>query len=379
LQQLTTALTAAVTTQEIAEIVADRGFKLLGAHMGSVNLLRDDNSFEIIGRRGIPKEMLVDPPIRFKLSDAVPLSDAVRTRQPIFIENAEEYQQRYPQVYDTFHPLSHTEAMIALPMIVNEDIIGGIAMSFPKALKMTESEREFMQTLGRQAAQALKRALLSERTQEMAAIQERQRLAQDLHDSVSQALFSATTIAQAVPLTWEKNPEKAMEQLKQVVQINRAAMGEMRILLLELRPQAIIKTPLNNLLQHLIDAAKGRAVIEAELNIDGEEFELPEEVHVALYRIAQESVNNILKHSHAQEFTITLRYEANRVTLQIQDNGVGFDTTQTTAGMGLINLRERAEAINAQLDITSAPEKGTTIHTVWDNLSNRSPIVNPVG
>src|SRR5690242_19390018 len=177
LQQLTAALTAAVTPQEIAEIVADKGFKLLGAHSGSINLLRDDNYFEIIGRRGIPKEMLVDPPVRFKLSDTVPLADAVRSRQPVFIENAEEYQRRYPQVYETFHPLSHTEAMIALPMIVNDDLIGGIAMSFPKALKMTPAEREFMQTLGQQAAQALKRALLSERTQEMTAIQERQRLA----------------------------------------------------------------------------------------------------------------------------------------------------------------------------------------------------------
>jgi PAS domain S-box-containing protein len=366
LQQLTAALTAAVTPQEIAEIVADKGFKLLGAHSGSINLLRDDNSFEMIGRRGIPKEMLVDPPVRFKLSDAVPLADAVRSRQPIFIENAEEYQQRYPQVYETFHPLSHTESMIALPMIVNHEIIGGIAMSFPKALKMSEAEREFMQTLGRQSAQALKRALLSERTQEMAAIQERQRLAQDLHDSVSQALFSATTIAQAVPLTWEKNPEKAMEQLRQVVQINRAAMGEMRILLLELRPQAIIKTPLNNLLQHLIDAAKGRAVIEATLDIEGTEYEVPPDVHVALYRLAQESVNNVLKHSHAAAFTIALEYEVNRVTLQIQDDGVGFDTTQSTPGMGLNNLRERAEEIQAQLDITSAPEKGTTIRIVWD-------------
>lgn len=379
LQQLTAALTAAATTREIAEIVADKGFKLLGAHMGSINLLRDDNVFEIIGRRGIPKEMLLDPPINFKLNDDVPLAEAVRARQPIFIQNAEEYRQRYPKVYETFHELSHTEAMIALPMIVNEDIIGGISMSFPKALKITEQEREFMQTLGLQAAQALKRALLNERTQEMAAIQERQRLAQDLHDSVSQALFSATTIAQAVPLTWQKNPQKAMEQLQQVVQINRAAMGEMRILLLELRPQAIIKTPLNNLLQHLIDAAKGRAVIEAELTIEGTEYELTEDVHVALYRIAQESVNNILKHSHATAFSILLAYQPDQVTLRVQDNGQGFDVSQKTGGMGLNNLRERSEAIGAALTLTSRPDTGTTVEVVWTNPSAGGENTPPEG
>src|SRR6185436_9092883 len=165
-----------------------------------------------------------------------------------------------------------------------------------------------------------------------------------------------------------------MEQLKQVVQINRAAMGEMRILLLELRPQAIIKTPLNNLLQHLIDAAKGRAIIEGILDIEGTEFDVPPEVHVALYRLAQESVNNILKHSQAKEFTITLKYETNRVTLQIQDDGVGFDVTQATGGMGLSNLRERTEEIDGQLAIISAPEKGTTIHVVWPKPAAESGV-----
>ena len=96
---------------------------------------------------------------------------------------------------------------------------------------------------------------------------------------------------------------------------------------------------------------------------------MPPDVHVALYRLAQESVNNILKHSHAQEFAIALQYETDQVTLHIQDNGIGFDITQSTSGMGLSNLRERAEAINAQLDIISAPEKGTTIQVVWPTPS----------
>ena len=86
-------------------------------------------------------------------------------------------------------------------------------------------------------------------------------------------LFSATTIAQAVPMIWERDPQKAMEQLANVVQINRAAMSEMRILLLELRPQAILKTPLNELFYHLIDAAKGRKIIKADFKVDGNDDE----------------------------------------------------------------------------------------------------------
>ncbi len=109
----------------------------------------------------------------------------------------------------------------------------------------------------------------------------------------------------------------------------------------------------------------------------GEEFELPAEAHVALYRLAQESVNNILKHSDATEFTIDLQYGNDHLTLRVQDNGVGFDTSQVTGGMGLSNLRERAEAINAQLDIISAPGKGTTIRVVWSGEPEDGEAVSP--
>jgi PAS domain S-box-containing protein len=369
LQQLTASLNTALTAAEMAKIIADQGFGLLGAHMGSINLLRDDNSFEIIGARGVPKEMLLPQPVKFTLKDNVPLADSVRNRKPIFIETVEEYKQQYPQVYETFHFLSHTEAMVALPMIVEEEVIGGIAMSFPKPLKMSEEEREFMLTLAQQAAQALKRALLSERAQELIAVQERQRLAQDLHDSVSQALFSATTIAQAIPMTWNRNQELAMEQLQKVIQINRAAMSEMRILLLELRPQAIIKTSLSELLKHMIDASKGRKMIETELAFEGEEFALPDDVHVAVYRIVQESVNNILKHSQASRFTIRARYLKDQFIVEVQDNGKGFDPTQVIQGMGLSNLQERADDINARLEIITAPDDGTLIRATWDRQS----------
>ena len=111
------------------------------------------------------------------------------------VESVEQYQQQYPDLFKSLQPSSGTQAIAALPLIVNEQTLGSITMGFKKPTQWSQPERSFMMTLAQQTAQALKRALLSERTQEMAAVQERQRLAQDLHDSVSQALFSATTIA----------------------------------------------------------------------------------------------------------------------------------------------------------------------------------------
>lgn len=364
LQELTAALTGALTPRNVAEIIVDRGFALLGAHAGSVNLLREDNTLEIVRGRGDTPDALARFPL-LSMDSPTPGADVIRTRKPIFIESREAYQEKYPELVASLQATSGTQALIALPMIVQDQALGSIVMAFPRPMHFTSPERDFMLTLAQQTALALKRALLSEQTQEMVAVQERQRLAQDLHDSVSQALFSATTIAQAIPMTWERDPERAMQQLQQVVQINRAAMSEMRILLLELRPQAIIRTPFSELMKHLIDAAKGRKVIEAELVIEGEEITLPPDVHVALYRMAQESVNNILKHSGAPHFDIHLHYTDGQVRLRVQDDGKGFDPAQTTSGMGLTNLRERANEIGAQLNIASAPEQGTQVQVAW--------------
>lgn len=373
LQELTTALTGALTPQDVAQVIVDKGFRLFGAQLGSVNLLREDDTLEILRGRGHTPDVLSRFPL-LSAKERTPGADAIRWHKPIYIETAAEYEQQYPELFKTYQSESGTQALVALPLIVNGQAIGSISMGFTKPTQWSQTERDFMMTLAQQTAQALKRALLSERTQEMAAVQERQRLAQDLHDSVSQALFSATTIAQAVPMMWERDPQKAMEQLANVVQINRAAMSEMRILLLELRPQAILKTPLNDLMRHLIDAAKGRKIISADLISEGEIITLPPEVHVAFYRIGQESVNNILKHSGASHFDIRLHYQPNQLILVVEDNGQGFDTSQQSSGMGLSNLQERADDINARLEIISSPGKGTRVQVVWQDAADEASV-----
>jgi PAS domain S-box-containing protein len=364
LQELTAALTGALTPRDVADIIVDQGFRLFGAQLGSVNLLREDDRLEILRGRGNTPAVMTRFPL-LSAKEPTPGADAIWRREPIYIESAAEYEQQYPDLFKAYQAESGTQAVVALPLIVNEQALGSITMGFTKPVKWNQAERAFMMTLAQQTAQALKRALLSERTQEMTAVQERQRLAQDLHDSVSQALFSATTIAQAVPMMWERDPQKAMEQLANVVQINRAAMSEMRILLLELRPQAILKTPLSELLSHLIDAAKGRKMIKADLKVDGNVVGLPPEVHVAFYRIAQESVNNILKHSGAVRFDIRMQYQQDRIILVVEDDGKGFDRAQTGSGMGLSNLQERADGIDATLAIHSSPGDGTTVEVLW--------------
>lgn len=209
--------------------------------------------------------------------------------------------------------------------------------------------------------------LIAERQRQAAVVEERQRLANELHDSVSQALFSTTMIAESLPLLWERNPEQAKARTQQVVTLTRGALAEMRSLLLELRPEAIIRSKLHDLLKQLGEVAQGRRQLELILELEASEEVLPAEVQVALYRIAQESINNVIKHSQATQLLIALQYEPEQLTLRIEDNGKGFDQQATSGGMGQTTLRERANAIGASLTIDSAVGQGTRILLVWQS------------
>ena len=206
---------------------------------------------------------------------------------------------------------------------------------------------------------------LAEEMQEKAAAGERNRLARDLHDAVSQTLFSASLIAEVVPRLWERDQNEGKRRLEEVRQLSRSALGEMRTLLFELRPAALAEAELSDLLQQLVDTITGRARIPVTLEISGKMI-LPAEVKVALYRIAQEALNNVAKHSGAKQAKVELSYKHNQVLLRVSDNGKGFDKSALppeSLGVGI--MKERASAAGADLIIKSKAGCGTTVTTKW--------------
>ncbi|MDX2140914.1 MAG: CheR family methyltransferase [Chloroflexota bacterium] len=208
---------------------------------------------------------------------------------------------------------------------------------------------------------------LGEVAKEISALKERQHLARDLHDAVSQTLFASMSIAESTLRLYERNPTRSAEMLQQVITLNRAALAEMRTLLLELRPEAIVRSKLSSLLRQLVEAAQGRKSLEVEMKFEGSEETLPEKILIALYRIAQESINNILKHSEAKRFTLYLSQQPKKALLRITDDGRGFDMTLSSSGLGLVGMQERAREIGASLEVISQPGQGTTILVSWDN------------
>jgi len=214
---------------------------------------------------------------------------------------------------------------------------------------------------------------LAQKAAEAAVAAERSRLARDLHDAVTQLLFSASLIAEALPAIWENNQEEGRELLAEMRRLSRGALAEMRTLLLELRPAALTETGLVDLLRQLAEAAAGRSDLNVHVTADREP-ELPRDVHIALYRIAQEALNNVIKHARASEATISLRVkpcqaaggDRESVHLSIEDDGCGFDPGRTLPDhMGLAIIRERAERVGAILILESQPNQGTQLIVSW--------------
>jgi PAS domain S-box-containing protein len=204
-----------------------------------------------------------------------------------------------------------------------------------------------------------------ERDQQTAVAAERSHLAHELHDAVSQLLFSASVIAESLPRLWERNPERVRQGLAQLHHLTRGALAEMRTLLLELRPTALTEAALGDLLHQLVDAIRGRSRLHVALMVEGER-NLPADVQITLYRIAQEALNNVIKHARATHVDVSLVNGADTVTVRVADNGRGFDPGTILPGhMGIGIMRERAEAVGISLDVHSQTGSGTEIVATW--------------
>jgi nitrate/nitrite-specific signal transduction histidine kinase len=257
---------------------------------------------------------------------------------------------------------------VQIPVNAKGTVFGALMLFTRRELDSSPEQLSSLAALGNQIGMAVDNARLYEHAEESAAAAERNRLARDLHDAVSQTLFSVSLIAEVLPRIYARDPVQGARQLDELRQLTRGALAEMRTLLLELRPAALAEANLSDLLKQLGEAVTGRARIPVEVRTE-DTSTLPTDVRVALYRIAQEALNNVAKHSGATTATVSLSSErepGGELGLAIRDNGTGFDSTAAgTAQFGLGIMKERAEAIGASLTISSAPGQGTTVSVTW--------------
>ncbi len=225
-------------------------------------------------------------------------------------------------------------------------------------------ERQLATIVGDALAAVIEIDRLHRKETRQAAAEERQALARDLHDAVTQSIYSASLIAEALPALWERDPDEGRQNLERLRRLTRAALAEMRTLLFELRPAALETAPLDSLLERLGDALAGQMQIEVSVVVD--EVDLPADVKIAFYRVTQEAFSNIAKHARATAMTARVLAVEGGATLTVSDDGRGFDPASVPSGhMGLHIMRERLECVAGRLEVDSAPGEGTTISAAW--------------
>jgi PAS domain S-box-containing protein len=261
----------------------------------------------------------------------------------------------------------HYRSWLAVPLVVENQVYGSLAFYYRQPRPFRQDEVDLGLTLADQAALAIENAHLRAQAEQAAVAAERNRLARDLHDAVTQTLFSASLIAEVLPRIWERKPEEGLRRLAELRELTRGALAEMRTLLLELRPSVLVEANMGDLLRQLCESVTGRARLPVEVEIGGL-CDVPAEAKVALYRIAQEALHNAAKHARASQVWLCLSCTAGRVTLSVRDDGCGFDLANVPADhFGLSNMRERAQAIGATLTVESAVGAGTRVKVIWQD------------
>lgn len=254
--------------------------------------------------------------------------------------------------------------LAAVPLGAKGRLLGLICLLTERARDLTPDELSLLRGIGGQVGVAIDNARLYEQAEQSAAAAERSRLARDLHDAVSQTLFSTTLIAEVLPKIWERNPEEGRRRLEELRQLTRGALAEMRALLLELRPAALAEAELPDLLRQLAESVTGRARIPVVVEVGGECC-LPVEAKVAFYRVAQEALNNVVKHAAASSASLALVSQGGEVRLRVADDGQGFDPAAVGPyRLGLGIMRERAEAVGGSLQVKSTAG-GTEVLLTW--------------
>lgn len=323
-------------------------------------MLIESGVASIVRAKGYQNESTSIPELRFVVRDIANLQQIVDTGQPVIIPDT----TTYPGWLDL--PISRAiRSWVGVPIMVGDEVIGFLNLDSATSNFFTPNLVGGLQAFSHQVAIAVNNAHLYKQAQELAALEERQRLARDLHDAVSQTLFSASMIAESLPRLWVDIPPRAQERLLELHRLTRRALLEMRSLLLELRPKALIETSLDELLHQLAETFTNRSRAEVTLDADAD-ISLVPDVQIACYRFAQEALNNIMKHARASRVIIRLRRVAGGAELQILDNGIGFDAANIPPGhFGLKFMYERADKIGAKLYVHSEIQKGTDIRWVW--------------
>lgn len=331
----------------------------------SVVLIDEETGMlRLAGSHGLPDGYTVGMEASWRAGAQSPTIEAFRAQEPLLIREARQLLLDNP-LYAPIHPYLEEvswDTVSIVPLVARGRALGAINVYYLPEQEPTEEELTFLGAIADQTAVAVESTRLFAESQGKAALEERQRLARELHDSVSQALYGIALGSKTARTLLDRDPDRVAEPLDYVRSLAEAGLAEMRALIFELRPESLENEGLIAALEKQMAALRARHEILVRTNVRCEEPDVPLEAKEALYRIAQEALHNTVKHAHANSVNLELKCDEEGVRLEIGDDGVGFDLSRNFPGhLGLHSMRERAERLGGTLEVESAPGQGTHV------------------
>jgi signal transduction histidine kinase len=353
------AVAAEQSVEEVLQRLVDSARELAGAQYAALGLPDGEGGFRRFLTSGMSEKLIASLgplPRQHGVLGAM-----LETRSPYRTGDIHDHP-RFRGWWPDGHP--DMRSFLGVPIVSPDGVIGAFYLTEKiDDADFTDEDEELIELLAAHAAIAITNARLYEQTKELSIVAERNRLALDLHDAVSQKLFALVLSAEAADTLLEREPRAAREQVTKLQALAQEALDELRTLVFELRPPDLEKDGLGGALRKHVDLMRRLQPLEIELVLDGELA--PDGTRDReLFRIAQEALQNAIKHANACSIAVRLSADAGRFLLEIEDDGVGFDPEAPgtrSRRLGLTSMEERARRIGGALEIRSAPDAGTTV------------------
>src|SRR5215203_5239824 len=315
------------------------------------------------GSHGLPEDFTAGLQAAYSAGAQSPTLQAFRRRRPMLVRDFRRFVLNNP-LYATIHHFVREapwDTLYIVPLISRGRALGTINLYYLPEQEPGEDEKVFLGAVADQTAVAVENVRLFAGVRGKAALEERQRLARELHDSVSQALYGITLGTKTARTLLDKDPDRVADPLDYVLSLAEAGQAEMRALIFELRPESLKTEGLAAALEKQAAALRGRHGIEVEATLC-EKPQASLEAKEAVYRIAQEALHNTVKHAHANRVEMKMECAWDRISLELSDDGFGFDMRDDFPGhLGLRSMQERASRLGGMLEVETEPGAGTRI------------------
>jgi PAS domain S-box-containing protein len=358
LYEVTKVLSDALDMSSTLTRLLERMLGAVDCYEGAIHLLTEpENELQLAVHQGFPANLVER--ITTVSVDSVVLGRVIRDGEPVYLPDISgDSIAQIP--YDPGQ-----KSYVGVPMRARGRPVG--VLSVLRDLDVPDfspEEKALLTSIADQAGVVVESARLRQLSEEAAVMEERARLARDLHDSVTQLLYSINLFTEVGRESYRLGDLAELDNaLIELGDVSQQALKEMRLLVYELRPPALDQDGLVGALRHRLETVEGRVGIETRLLVEDDAYGLPRDVEDGLYHIAQEALNNAVKHAVATVITVLIELDDTGVRLEITDNGAGFDPAKIDGhgGLGLTSMRERAENLGGTMTVRSAPDQGTTV------------------